>query len=152
MSTGSSALARILLKARPTPAQLADRFAEPWPDGLELYLDRADVVDEQECAAVLQRIRDYDLPKDFAFVVEGRYLYTPIGMAPEDVAWFIERVPGLMATLDVSHAQLYVNARAMADSDDQGDAPEPLMQHLRNFPRIDSVEGFIDVLGSSIFE
>src|SRR6266542_56545 len=71
MSTGSSALARILLKARPTPAQLADRFADPWPDGLELYLDRADVVDADECAAVLNRIREYDLPDDFAFVVEG---------------------------------------------------------------------------------
>jgi sugar phosphate isomerase/epimerase len=248
MSTGSSALARILLKARPTPTQLADRFADPWPDGLELYLDRADIVDEQECAAVLQRIRDYDLPKDFAFVVEGpirsldneyvdisantpatreltkrlgemaaalgaagvvthtimprftltdddwrqreailehclefmadyaetlrpfgvvpvienvppvlrmregRYLYTPIGMAPEDVAWFIKRVPGLMTTLDVSHAQLYVNARAMADGDAPDEAVEPLMQHLRNFPPIDSVERFIDVLGSSIFE
>src|SRR5579884_710392 len=71
MSTGSSALARILLKARPTPAQLADRFAAPWADGLELYLDRADVVDEAERAAVLRRIRDYDLPDGFAFVVEG---------------------------------------------------------------------------------
>jgi len=248
MSTGSSPLARILLKARPTPAQLADRFAEPWPDGLELYLDRADVIDADECAAVLKRIRDYDLPEDFAFVVEGpirsldneyvdisactdatkeltrrlgdmaaelgaagvvmhtimprftlteddwrsrdailetclewvtfyadtlrplgvvpvienvppvlrmregAYLYTPIGMAPEDVAWFIDRVPGLMTTLDVSHAQLYVNARVMADGTPSEEAPEPLMQHLRNFPTISSVERFIDVLGPSIFE
>src|SRR4051812_19069752 len=33
----------ILLKARPTPAQLADRLATPRPDGLELYLDARDL-------------------------------------------------------------------------------------------------------------
>ena len=71
MSTGSGPLARVLLKARPTPAQLADRLADPWPAGLELYLDRADVITEEECRAVIERIRAYELPPDFAFVVEG---------------------------------------------------------------------------------
>jgi hypothetical protein len=33
----------ILLKARPTPTQLADRLRKPVPDGLELYLDTADL-------------------------------------------------------------------------------------------------------------
>lgn len=33
----------ILLKARPTPAQLRDRLAAPRPDGLELYLDARDL-------------------------------------------------------------------------------------------------------------
>jgi len=33
----------ILLKARPTPAQLRDRLAAPRPDGLELYLDARDI-------------------------------------------------------------------------------------------------------------
>ncbi len=35
--------AKILLKARPTPAQLADRLAPPRPDGLEFYLDARDL-------------------------------------------------------------------------------------------------------------
>ena len=35
--------ARLLLKARPTPAQLADRLAAPRPEGLELYLDARDL-------------------------------------------------------------------------------------------------------------
>ena len=35
--------ARILLKARPTPAQLRDRLAAPRPEGLELYLDARDL-------------------------------------------------------------------------------------------------------------
>ncbi|MAG35429.1 MAG: hypothetical protein CL878_04165 [Dehalococcoidia bacterium] len=33
----------LLLKARPTPTQLADRFRDPEPDGVELYLDVRDV-------------------------------------------------------------------------------------------------------------
>jgi hypothetical protein len=45
---------------------------------------------------------------------EARYLYTPIGMSPEDMVYFIDAVPGLQTTLDVSHAQLYVNARQQA--------------------------------------
>ena len=248
MSTGSGPLARVLLKARPTPAQLADRLADPWPDGLELYLDRADVITEEECRAVIERIRAYELPPNFAFVVEGpirsldneyfdlgdctpasqelvrrlgsmaaelgatgvvmhcimprftltdddwaardatfqsclqfvdfyadalrplgvapilenvppvlrmregRYLYTPLGMAPEDLRWFIDRVPDVKITLDVSHAQLYVNARAMAGTGDYEGDVEPLMRFLRHFPPIASVEGFIDVLGPAIFE
>ncbi len=248
MSTGSDRLARILLKARPTPEQLADRCADPWPDGLELYLDRADVVTTDECADVLRRIREYELPEGFSFVVEGpirgldneyfdlgectdatkelvrrlgwmaaelgaegvvmhtimprftltdddwaqreatfqrcmdfvqfyadtllplgvapvienvppvlrmregRYLFTPLGMAPEDVRWFIDRTPGLMATLDVSHAQLYVNARGMAEREEGDEGVQPLMRYLRRFPPIDSVERFVDVLGDAIFE
>ncbi len=242
-------LAKILLKARPTPTQLADRFAQPWADGLELYLDKADIITPEECRAVIDRIRAADLPAGFSFVVEGpirsldneyvditactpaakelirrlgemavelgaegvvmhaivprftlpddawkareehlesgmefvqfyadallplglvptienvppvlrmregRYLYTPIGMAPEDIRWFLDRVPGLQTTLDISHGQLYVNAWNMAQRG-EGDADvEPLMNHLRHFDApISSVERFIDVNGPDIFE
>jgi sugar phosphate isomerase/epimerase len=248
MSDGSDRLARILLKARPTPIQLADRFRPPWPEGLELYLDRADIATAEECEAVIDRVRAYELPDDFAFVVEGpirsldneyvdisactpatkelivrlgrmarelgadgvvthcimprftlsdddwerrqesfatcgefmrfyvdtlgtmglvpvienvppvlrmrenRYLYTPLGMAPEDLVWFLDRVPGLMFTLDVSHAQLYVNARNMADRGEADPEVEPLMRYLRHFPTIASVDAFLDAFGSAIFE
>ncbi len=83
---------------------------------------------------------------------ESRYLYTPLGMAPEDLVWFLDRVPGLMITLDVSHAQLYVNARNMADEGDTDPDVEPLMRYLRRFPPIDSVDAFLDAFGSTIFE
>ena len=248
MSTGSDRRARILLKARPTPAQLADRFAPPWPEGLELYLDRADVASDADCRAVIDRIRAFELPPDFAFVVEGpirsldgeyfdlsactpasmeltrrlgwiaqelgapgvimhcivprftltdedwdnrddcftqcmeyvqfyaatlremgvipilenvppvlrmreqAYLYTPLGMAPEDLKWFVDRTPGLMTTLDISHAQLYVNARGMAARGDGDPDVQPLMRHLQHFDRIDSVERFVDQLEPHIFE
>ena len=43
---------KLLLKARPTPGQLADRLREPLPDGLELYLDQVDLRDQEamDCA------------------------------------------------------------------------------------------------------
>ena len=52
MSGGASRAhrARLLLKARPTPTQLADRLRPVdglWPDGLELYLAAADLADER---------------------------------------------------------------------------------------------------------
>ncbi|MPZ15212.1 MAG: hypothetical protein GEU73_12445 [Chloroflexi bacterium] len=57
-----------------------------------------------------------------------------------------------MATLDVSHAQLYVNAREMANQGNGHSDVEPLMAFLRHFPVVESVERFVDVLGPSIFE
>jgi hypothetical protein len=241
-------LARILLKARPTPSQLADRLAAPWADGLELYLDREDIATPADCRNIVERLRSQRLPDDFAFVVEGpirsldneyvditactpaarelivrlgemavelragavvmhaivprftlatddwqqrerylescmefvqfyaetllamgvtptienvppvlrmregRYLFTPIGMAPEDIRWFLDRVPGLETTLDISHGQLYVNAWAMAQRGEGDEGVQPLMHHLRHFAPIDSVERFIDVNGPDIFE
>ena len=241
-------LARILLKARPVASQLADRLAEPWADGLELYLDKADILTLDECRAVVERIHAAQLPENFSFVVEGpirsldneyvdltactpaakelvkrlgdmavalgaeavvmhaivprftladddwtrradyleagmefaqfyadtllplgviptlenvppvlrmregRYLFTPIGMAPEDIRWYLDRIPGLQTTLDVSHGQLYVNAWNMAQREEGDEGVQPLMNHLLHFDPIASVEQFIDVNGPDIFE
>src|SRR3954462_11953037 len=71
MSPGSKRTARILLKARPTPRQLADRLRPPLPEGLELYLDGQDVATAEARQGVVDRLRAYDLPADFALVVEG---------------------------------------------------------------------------------
>jgi hypothetical protein len=63
----------ILLKARPTPAQLRDRLAAPRPDGLELYLDARDLAPSDW----LPRLRAImaQTPRagegDFAWIVEG---------------------------------------------------------------------------------
>ena len=221
MSSGSETAARVLLKARPTPRQLADRLRPPLPEGLELYLDGRDVATAEARRAVVELMRSYDLPPDFVVVVEGpirgidgeyfdladlrpanfelmqvlaemgaavgaaglvihaivprfqiawdppereevfarcltmlrayvaaaqaaglvptlenvppvlrmresRYLYTPVGMSPEDLVWFLDQVPGLQATLDVSHAQLYVNARQQAGDGGQRTDHRPL--------------------------
>lgn len=63
--------ARILLKARPTAAQLADRLSPPLPEGLELYLDASDIQGEGWLEQIVGRCRAVDLPADFAWVVEG---------------------------------------------------------------------------------
>src|SRR5215212_1544238 len=71
MLPGSGTTARILLKARPTPRQLADRLRPPLPEGLELYLDGQDVATAEARQAVVELMRSYALPPDFAVVVEG---------------------------------------------------------------------------------
>ena len=254
MSTGTSARAKILLKARPTEQQLADRLAPPLPEGLELYLDGQDVATAEARAGVIARLRGYALPPEFALVVEGpirgldgdffdlanerpanyellerlaemgaavdakglvihaivprfslswdvaereevfarclrllrayvaaaerhglvptlenvppvlrmresRYLYTPVGMSPEDMVRFLDATPGLQATLDVSHAQLYVNARQQADGEPAADteaadreAVEALYAYIRHLPPIPKVDRFVDALGDRLFE
>jgi sugar phosphate isomerase/epimerase len=64
--------ARILLKARPTPAQLRDRLAAPRPEGLELYLDARDLAPD-DWLPRLRAIMAAAPPAaaDFVYIVEG---------------------------------------------------------------------------------
>lgn len=62
---------RVLLKARPTAAQLADRLRPPQPDGLELYLDTADLATDAAMDGVVERLEACDLPASFVLLVEG---------------------------------------------------------------------------------
>ena len=70
MSNRSPRPARVLLKARPTAEQLADRAAVR-PDGLELYLDVADISGEGWLDAIERRVAGLDLPAGFVWIVEG---------------------------------------------------------------------------------
>ena len=63
--------AQVLLKARPTAAQLADRLRPPVPDGLELYLDSADLASSDAMDAVVARLDACELPVGFILLVEG---------------------------------------------------------------------------------
>ena len=70
--------AKILLKARPTPAQLADRLAPPRPDGLEFYLDARDLAPDDwlpRLTAIMAgapRAGEADKSGDgFTYIVEG---------------------------------------------------------------------------------
>jgi hypothetical protein len=66
--------AKLCLKARPTPAQLADRLRPVdglWPDGLELYLAAADLATADGVDAVAQRLAAIEVPNDFAWLIEG---------------------------------------------------------------------------------
>ena len=198
----------ILLKCRPTPAQVADRLAAPAPEGLELYLAAEDIQGADWLARTVDLLASWPRPAGFALVVEGplrsldgayfdltrdteanrevvsrvaalgralgaaaanvhaiapvgsaeglggdrraealraalpllrhyaracegaglrpllenippvarmregAYVYTPIGMAPDDLLWLAAEVPGVGFTLDLSHAQLFLNALA----------------------------------------
>jgi Xylose isomerase-like TIM barrel len=62
---------RLLLKARPTPRQLADRLRAPYPDGLELYLDAVDLADEAAMGAAVANLEACKLPADFTLLIEG---------------------------------------------------------------------------------
>lgn len=246
---------RILLKCRPTPAQLADRLAHPVPEGLELYLDAADLREEAWLAQTVDLLGRHSPPKDFVILVEGpirsldgsyfdltadteanrevvrglaafgqavgavaanihaiaprisirgsrearrdealraalpllRYyvgtceeaglrplvenippvarmrenacVYTPIGMDPRDLNWLVEQAPGLGVTLDLSHAQLYLNAlRSRID-----EAPPELAQllaALRDRPLsplrpgdalcADTLDSYVDAVAGSL--
>ena len=65
--------ARLLLKARPTPAQLADRLAAPRPEGLELYLDARDLAPDDWLPRLRAIMGAAPRAGDggFAYVVEG---------------------------------------------------------------------------------
>jgi sugar phosphate isomerase/epimerase len=61
----------LCLKARPTPGQLVDRLRPidgVWPDGLELYLAAADLL---ELDAIVRRIQECQVPEGFAWLIEG---------------------------------------------------------------------------------
>jgi sugar phosphate isomerase/epimerase len=62
---------KILLKARPTSVQLADRFAAPVPDGCELYIHEQDVSEPDWFETLQARFRAAHVPPDFTWIVEG---------------------------------------------------------------------------------
>ncbi|MGE3270101.1 MAG: TIM barrel protein [Chloroflexota bacterium] len=63
--------AEILLKARPTAAQLADRLRAPVPAGLELYLDGADLASQEAMDSVVANLDACGMPDGFILLVEG---------------------------------------------------------------------------------
>ena len=71
MCAANPNVARVLLKARPTAAQLSDRLAPPWPDGLKFYLDRQDIIEDNWLELVLAEVSRHPVPAGFAYVVEG---------------------------------------------------------------------------------
>ena len=197
---------RVLLKARPTETQLADRLAAPVPDGVELYIHEQDVSGDAWLQTLRRRFAALTPPSGFLWIVEGpvwsldgalfglwrnapcdrdlvqrlvdlaqaigapalnihcvegsedpsivgsvsrvvaveraapflewyvstcrsagimplienvppicrmrraAFIYTPLGVHPEDLAACARAFPGLRVTLDTSHAQLAVNA------------------------------------------
>ena len=68
---GSERSSRVLLKARPTEAQLADRLACPSQRGWSCYLDVADIDGDGWLRRIAERVRSHQVPAGFSWVVEG---------------------------------------------------------------------------------
>ena len=62
---------KILLKARPTAEQMADRLGAPTPDGLELYLDRTDLAGDDWLARLRSILAPAESRPGFIRIVEG---------------------------------------------------------------------------------
>lgn len=244
----------VLLKCRPTPAQLADRLTAPMPEGVELYLDAADLGGDDWLTRTTELLGRYPVPADFVILVEGpvrslddsffdltvdsdgnretvrrlavlgkalgaaaatihaiaprrtpgpdweawrseallaalpllryyadtcaannvkplienippvarqresAYWYTPIGVAIEDLLWLASRVPGVEYTVDLSHAQLYLNARRLSEIDVPAEAAS-LIRSIRTQapfvaetgrPYATTLEAYCDVAASGL--
>ena len=70
-ATSSHSGARIVLKARPTARQLADRLRSPAPEGLEIYLDASDITADDWLSRLLSVWDVQPWPTDFTTLVEG---------------------------------------------------------------------------------
>ena len=62
---------KILLKARPTAIQIADRVAAPAPEGLELYLDLMDLTGDDWLDRLRFILRPVEKRPDFIWIIEG---------------------------------------------------------------------------------
>jgi len=62
---------KILLKARPTAIQLADRLEAPVPDGMELYIHEDDVSGTNWLETLQARFDGLETPAGFTWIVEG---------------------------------------------------------------------------------
>ncbi len=240
-------MAKVLLKGRPTEAQMADRLAEPLPDGLELYLDVEDLGDPRELDRLARRLVELRPHPRFVYVVEGplrsldgsffdlsvnseanrellkriahlaqaigaeavlihaitpmmldtplgeqlrrakleaslplvghyvrlaqdrglvpllenippvarqrqsAYMVTPVGMSAEDLVYFATRFPGIGATVDLSHAGLFLNGLGM---DPSGVDPElmPLVAYLSTLQDSRKMEDYLKTVEPYLFE
>lgn len=246
---GCERRAKVLLKARPTPAQLVDRFAPPLPDGLELYLDAADISGDDWLPRVQANLAAMQPPAGFAWIVEGplrsldgsffditvpseanfetlrricavaraigaagvnihcinpvddlravpaaerrqvlnaclgllreyvrlcheagavalienippvarmregRFMTSSIGIVPSDLAYACRGVDGLFVTLDVSHAQLYLNVtagHALDDSLEHQALLSPLVEGLRRQDEAQDIAEYADALAGLV--
>ncbi|MDQ6675034.1 MAG: hypothetical protein M3069_30575 [Chloroflexota bacterium] len=78
------------------------------------------------------------------------FVFTPIGMAAEDLRWLAERLPGLRLLTDTSHAGLYLNARRL-DPDPRYPWSAPLRTYLDALPREASdLVGFMQSLAPHV--
>ncbi|HEX2988387.1 MAG TPA: TIM barrel protein, partial [Chloroflexota bacterium] len=101
----------------------------------------------EECGVVplLENIPPVARQRQAAFMV------TPIGMSAEDLVFFAEAFPGLGATVDLSHAQLFLNGLRMDPATAQ---PQfvPLVRYLSTLEDSPSIDQYLERVGKYLFE
>lgn len=130
----------MLLKARPTVAQLADRLQPPIPEGVELYLAADDLQGDGWLDGAVERIQRLDLPRDFDLRVESpvRALggkFFDITSDSADNRETLNRVARFGGAIDASSACLHLIAPTSSmrigacDREDALAASRPLLRH-----------------------
>ena len=104
-----------MLKARPTPAQLQDRQRDPVPDGIELYLDREDLIRDGWLATIDESVAQAEFPASFTWIVEApirtiRNQYFDLTNDDEDHRETIRRVLAVGASIGAVAANIHVVA------------------------------------------
>ena len=144
-TTGST---RILLKARPTVPQLADRLAAPAPEGLELYLDRADLTAEDWLDRIRVAVEECGAPTDFVWIVEApiRTLggaYFDLTRDDADHRETIARVIRAGATIGAVAANVHIVAPTTSATELTADNRQRALKQALPFVRF-YVKGCID--------
>ncbi len=82
---------------------------------------------------------------------ESRFMHSLIGMEPADLLYLTSAVQGLKITLDVSHAQLYLNAASASGSDLPREVV-PLIGYLSSRRQVATIDEYIAAIEHLIFE
>ncbi|HEX3247285.1 MAG TPA: TIM barrel protein [Chloroflexota bacterium] len=81
---------------------------------------------------------------------QGGFFVSPIGLSAEDLLRMVRHAPEVRICLDYSHAQLYINASAMAERGNGLEEFPELAAMLRRTPSPGSVTAYRQTLGEAL--
>jgi hypothetical protein len=145
---------KLLLKARPTPVQLADRLREPLPEGLELYLDLLDLRDQtamdRAVEATEAAVDAAGLPVGGSLLIEGpvRSLddnFFSLPRASEADREVIRRLGALAARLHAEAVNIHLIAPTDRPADLNQRSREDLLQ--RSLPLVEAFVAEMQSIG-----
>lgn len=82
---------------------------------------------------------------------ENRFVYSGLGVKPDDLLFFADKLEGLKVTLDVSHAQLYCNALRTDVGEVEQDLV-PVLHYYQGVSQVGTLEEYVTALGERIYE
>ncbi len=82
---------------------------------------------------------------------EASFMFSLIGTTPGDILALVQVIPDLKVTIDVSHAQLYINAYQAALSS-VDDTLRPMVEFLQIEGGVGSVDAFIRIVAPALYE